>query len=632
MNRIAARCGIAGVFLTCLLVPAFGQIPTVTGDAYIQSGANSAQNFGGLTTMLVGPGGAAPTQNKALVQFDLSGYSGVQSTDVRKAVLWVYVNRVTAGGGIDVYDVTTSWAESTATWNVAPVPGAILGTGAVTTASQWVGVDITTEVQGWIFNPASNNGVQLIASTFPNTAVTIDTKESTTTSHPAMLQIVLNGPPGPTGAQGAVGPTGATGTVGATGANGSTGPAGSTGATGAVGATGANGSTGSAGATGPFGATGPTGSVGATGATGATGSVGANGATGPIGPIGATGATGATGVNGANGSNGATGATGPTGTNGNAVLNGSGAPSGGTGVDGDFYIRNDTNCLYGPKASGAWPGSCTSLVGPAGATGATGSGSTGATGATGPTGANGATGSTGATGATGSGTTGATGATGPTGANGATGSTGATGATGTGSTGATGATGATGVTGTTGATGAAGATGSTGATGPAGATGPTGSTGSPGAAGATGATGAAGTAAAQMFQSNVINPTTNNSTEFYWNVYGQGSVTAVAASFQNTVVVMPTGCTFDALYVSHQANTAQSNIAYNYYLVKMVNGSPQNEALTCGLTTSTGATISCSDTAHTVTVAAGDQIAVGAVTTSTAITPTGRILVGLHCK
>jgi hypothetical protein len=35
-------------------------------------------------------------------------------------------------------------------------------------------------------------------------------------------------------------------------------------------------------------------------------------------------------------------------------------------VNGDFYLDTSAWVLYGPKASGAWPGSGTSLVGPAG--------------------------------------------------------------------------------------------------------------------------------------------------------------------------------------------------------------------------------------------------------------------------
>ena len=57
----------------------------------------------------------AATQNKGLVQFDLPGLSGVQATDVHKAVLWLFVNRVTTAGAIDVYDVTSGWSEGTVT-------------------------------------------------------------------------------------------------------------------------------------------------------------------------------------------------------------------------------------------------------------------------------------------------------------------------------------------------------------------------------------------------------------------------------------------------------------------------------------------------------------------------------------
>ncbi len=133
-----------------------------------------------------------------------------------------------------------------------------------------------------------------------------------------------------------------------------TGPAGSTGAAGPAGAQGVPG------AVGPIGPAGPAGTAGATGATGATGPAGATGATGPTGPAGATGATGATGPAGA------------AGANGNTLLSGTGAPSGASGVDGDFYIDTATDTIYGPKASGAWPVTGTSLVGATGATGATG--------------------------------------------------------------------------------------------------------------------------------------------------------------------------------------------------------------------------------------------------------------------
>ena len=45
-----------------------------------------------------------------------------------------------------------------------------------------------------------------------------------------------------------------------------------------------------------------------------------------------------------------------------SLLNGSAAPSNSIGSDGDFYLNTGTHCLYGPKAAGVWPSSCTSLT------------------------------------------------------------------------------------------------------------------------------------------------------------------------------------------------------------------------------------------------------------------------------
>ena len=63
---------------------------------------------------------------------------------------------------------------------------------------------------------------------------------------------------------------------------------------------------------------------------------------------------------------------GNTGASGKTILNGSGAPDGTTGGNiGDFYIDTTNNDIYGPKESGGWVGSATSLVGPAGQDGVT---------------------------------------------------------------------------------------------------------------------------------------------------------------------------------------------------------------------------------------------------------------------
>ena len=52
-----------------------------------------------------------------------------------------------------------------------------------------------------------------------------------------------------------------------------------------------------------------------------------------------------------------------------SIWNGQVAPSSIVGANGDFYLNTSNYCLYGPKASGAWPVSCVSLVGQPGAPG-----------------------------------------------------------------------------------------------------------------------------------------------------------------------------------------------------------------------------------------------------------------------
>jgi len=405
----------AGFFSALALLPvvAFAQSVPLTQDSYFITG--SPTNYGNAATV----NAVGASSDSALVQFDLTALPpGTSSSNIAKATLILFVNKLNAAGNVNISEANGAWTELGVNGTNNPVAGAAVASGvAVPATGNYLYVDATQAVKDWL-GSTTNNGF-IITPIGGSVSANFDSKESTGTSHPAQLLVALTS-------------SGSPGATGATGSTGATGPSGATGATGA-GTTGATGATGAVGTTGPSGATGATGA----GTTGATGATGANGSTGPSGATGATGAgtTGATGSTGANGATGPSGATGATGV-------GTTGATGSTGANGS--------------------------TGPSGATGATGVGTTGATGATG---ANGSTGPSGATGATGVGTTGATGSTG---ANGPTGPSGATGATGVGTTGATGSTGATGTKGATGATGPTGASGTNGTDGAAGATGATG--------------------------------------------------------------------------------------------------------------------------------------------------------------
>jgi hypothetical protein len=394
---------------------------TLTADASVNS-AHPTANYGTLANLFVN-GNAA-----TFIQYDLSSLpAGLAPNQVAKATLTIFVNRVNTGGAVSLSPVLTSWTESAVTYASQPTLGNAATSFTAANAGQYVTLDVTSIVQGWISLPASNFGLALTSSA---ASLQLDSKENDETAHAPVLDVTITstGATGATGAQGPQGIQGIQGLIGATGAQGNNGLAGANGAAGPQGLQGATGVTGVAGAVGPSGAVG---AVGATGIQGLQGVTGPQGATGAVGAAGQIGATGSTGANGIAGVAGPAGATGVTGANGIAGVAGPAGATGVTGANGIAGVAGPAGATGVTGATGA--NGIAGVAGPAGTTGATGQ--IGATGTTGATGLAGSTGSTGTTGATGQvGATGATGSTGTTGATGVVGSTGATGASSTGGT------------------------------------------------------------------------------------------------------------------------------------------------------------------------------------------------------
>lgn len=245
----------------------YAQDLSVSADGFVDT-AYPNLNFGTASYLQVG--GTA----KTYLRFDLSNVpAAALSSPNTKVNLVLWVGRIGIAGTLDVAQAAAAWTEASLTASNQPGAGADIGPLSVSTADQFVYLDVTSVVQGWLSTPATNFG--LVISGTGSAVVFLDSKESVTTSHGATLQFFDAGPPGVTGAVGATGAIGATGTAGATGPTG----AGATGATGPTGATGVAGATGLAGVTGATGA-GVVGAPGPTGATGAAGAAGATGATG----------------------------------------------------------------------------------------------------------------------------------------------------------------------------------------------------------------------------------------------------------------------------------------------------------------------------------------------------------------
>src|SRR5205823_970312 len=120
------------------------------------------------------------------------------NTAVNKAYLKLYTSAVTGQGTFDLYQVTSSWAEGTVTYNTIPSMMLVTvgttcpsGIQCVNTASKYVQVDITTLLQGWLAAPATNFGLALKPNA-TTISVTFEGKESTTTSHAPELDVVFN--------------------------------------------------------------------------------------------------------------------------------------------------------------------------------------------------------------------------------------------------------------------------------------------------------------------------------------------------------------------------------------------------------------------------------------------------------
>ncbi len=342
---------IATTTLLGIPVMAFGDSMTLEADSYVTK-ADIASKHGKDPTLTVRRG------STAFLKFSMTGSlpSGVAATDIDKATLKLYISNIKRGGLLTVSRVAQDWVE-----RAIPVGGAspsidlnLAQSFAIKKglAGSWVQLDVTDIVKSWLPLPSQTNfGFALLSS--GSLDVSIDSKENTNTSHPAILDVVLintAAAPPIAGAPGAIGPQGPAGlTFLGNWSNGTSykatdaisflgssyislqdnntnqspdaspafwGLLAKAGDAGAPGLQGASGPKGDAGVAGPQGLPGPKGDIGAVGPQGATGPqgpIGLQGPTGPQGPKGDTGATGAQGPVGPQGPKGDTGAIGPQG-------------------------------------------------------------------------------------------------------------------------------------------------------------------------------------------------------------------------------------------------------------------------------------------------------------------------------
>jgi hypothetical protein len=116
-----------------------------TQNATVRSGTYANTNYNGATTLRVKNDAPDNTRNVYLT-FDTSSKTSVSSAVIN---LYVVNTGSTASRTITVYEQpTTTWLESTITWNNAPASGTQIGTFNVSTAiNTWYNFDVTSYVQ-----------------------------------------------------------------------------------------------------------------------------------------------------------------------------------------------------------------------------------------------------------------------------------------------------------------------------------------------------------------------------------------------------------------------------------------------------------------------------------------------------
>jgi hypothetical protein len=180
---------LGAVLFVLLLSTAVDAQITPSDDSYVDT-ATPAVNYGTKTTL-----GVVSASQTIYITFDLSSIpSGYTGSSIAKASLKLYVNTVTTAGSLNVDYVNGAWTEKTITASNAPPPGTTIAASvplAKAQAHDYVLIDVTAAVAAWLNGTQTNDGIALVANS-PLSA-TFDSKESTTNSHPAELDIVFAG-------------------------------------------------------------------------------------------------------------------------------------------------------------------------------------------------------------------------------------------------------------------------------------------------------------------------------------------------------------------------------------------------------------------------------------------------------
>jgi trimeric autotransporter adhesin len=194
MQNLKTQSLVLFLSTLCLLTGAHAQF-TPSDDSNTDSLASKTTNGNKVTLEVVNETGEGATAiDTAFIRFDLTAVPATYTgTSVAKATLKLFVHSVTKAGSFNVNLVNGTWAEATIDYSNQPAIGTTIASNiplAISNKLDYVEIDITPAVVDWLNGTQANDGIALV----PNDplSATFDSKENTTTSHPAELDIVFN--------------------------------------------------------------------------------------------------------------------------------------------------------------------------------------------------------------------------------------------------------------------------------------------------------------------------------------------------------------------------------------------------------------------------------------------------------
>ena len=199
IKSLLARVFLILIFVSALAASVFGQAVLVA-DSHVST-TSSKGNFG------TNPALTISSTSTTYVKFKIlrSSLAGKSSTDVARATVKFYVNKVTTPGKLDVYPITTDWDEKTISANNAPRLGPLAFTTPLIgkdTQGNYFLIDVTELVKRWIGDgstqTAPNYGIALAshpvdADTPQLAELNFDSKENSLPGHDAALNVQLVG-------------------------------------------------------------------------------------------------------------------------------------------------------------------------------------------------------------------------------------------------------------------------------------------------------------------------------------------------------------------------------------------------------------------------------------------------------